>query len=110
MADTKKFSPTAAALSAKLTEHARRIADGGIVVDPDIQSRLAALRPRDIDAIRPPGVGTAGGVWVNDAGFCRRLGELVFDVSEETVDELSIRDYQVLQAVIYANFTHYMEH
>ena len=99
-------TPTARALSSRLTEILR--SNTGFI-DAGIQTRLKALRPRDIDAIRPPSLSDANGVWVNDPAFCRRLGAVLFDVSDETIDELSIRDYQVLLAAVYANFTSYLE-
>jgi len=99
-------TPTAGALSARL----RAILDkGNNFIDGELQSRLRALRPREIDAIKPPSIAEAGGIWVNDPGFCRRLGALLFDVSDETIDDLSLRDYQILQASVFANFTSYME-
>lgn len=103
-------TPTARALSSRLTEILRsNIERNTGFIDAGIQARLKALRPRDIDAIRPPSLSEANGVWVNDTAFCRRLGAVLFDVSDETIDELSIRDYQVLLAAVYANFTSYLE-
>lgn len=78
-------------------------------IDEDLIARLSALRPKDIDALSPPSIMAAGGLWVGDAGFCRRLGAVLFDVSDETVDDLSVRDYQIFLAVVSANFTEYME-
>lgn len=105
MADQAK-SPTVAALTARL----RGIEDAeNNFIDADIITRLTALRPKDIDALKPPSISAAGGVWVNDSGFCRRLGAILFNVSDETIDELSIRDYQVFLAVVYANFIRFME-
>lgn len=103
-------TPTAQALSKRLADILKsNIDNNSNFIDPALQVRLKALRPRDIDAIRPPSLAESGGVWVNDAGFSRRLGALLFDVSDETVDELSIRDYQIFLATVYANFTSYME-
>lgn len=99
-------TPTAAALSGRL---AAILAADNNFIDPKLQARLRALKPRDIDQIRPPSIAEAGGVWVNDASFCRRLGALLFDVSDETIDELSINDYQIFLAAVYSNFTSYME-
>lgn len=99
-------TPTAKALSERLNG----ILDGGTnFIDPSLQSRLQSLRPKEIDALRPPSIMTAGGVWTNDPGFCRRLGAWLFDVSDETVEELSARDYQIFHAAVAANFTRYME-
>lgn len=99
-------TPTAGALSARLRAI---MGAGNNFIDDGLQARLRALKPREIDAIKPPSLSEAGGVWVNDAGFCRRLGALLFNVSDETVDELSIHDYQIFQASVFANFTEYME-
>jgi len=100
-------TPTADALSARL--RAIMVA-GNNFIDDGLQARLRGLKPRDIDAIKPPSLAEAGGVWVNDAAFCRRLGALLFNVSDETVDDLSIHDYQIFHAAVFANFTDYMEH
>lgn len=99
-------TPTSAALSARL--HAIMEA-GNNFVDAEIMRRLESLRPDDIDALSPPSISEAGGLWVGDCGFCRRLGALLFDVSDETVGDLSVRDYQIFIAVVNANFIVYME-
>lgn len=99
-------TPTAAALGGRL---AAILAAGNNFIDQNLQARLKALKPRDIDQLRPPSIAKAGGVWVNDTGFCRRLGALLFDVSDETIDELSISQYQIFLAAVYSNFTSYME-
>lgn len=99
-------TPTAKALSERLN---KILNAGANFIEQDLQARLQSLRPKDIDALNPPSVMAAGGIWINDAGFCRRLGAWLFDVSDETVEELSARDYQILQAAVAANFTRYME-
>lgn len=101
-------TPTAAALSKRLQALLSRDGENKFF-DEDLQARLRSLRPRDIDAIKPPSIMACGGVWVNDAGFCRRLGALLFNVSDETVDDLSVRDYQIFTAAVCANFTAYLE-
>lgn len=99
-------TPTAKALSGRLN---KILGAGTNFIEADLQSRLKALRPKDIDELNPPSIIAAGGVWTNDPGFCRRLGAVLFDVSDETIEELSVRDYQILQAAVAANFTSYME-
>lgn len=99
-------TPTAQALSNRLNAILRA---GTSFIDTELQERLKLLRPKDIDELHPPSIMTAGGVWTNDSGFCRRLGAWLFDVSDETVEELSARDYQIFHAVVAANFTVYME-
>lgn len=103
---TPAVVPPSAALSARL---ATIVARKNNFFDADLIARLSSLRPRDIDALSPPSIMAAGGLWVGDAGFCRRLGAVLFDVSDETVDDLSVRDYQIFLAVVSANFTAYME-
>lgn len=98
--------PPSVSLSARLSAI---VARKNNFIDEDLIARLSALRPKDIDALSPPSIMAAGGLWVGDAGFCRRLGAVLFDVSDETVDDLSVRDYQIFLAVVSANFTEYME-
>ena len=98
--------PPSVSLSARL---AAILARKNNFLDEDLIDRLSSLRPKDIDALSPPSVMAAGGMWVGDAGFCRRLGAVLFDVSDETVEDLSVRDYQIFLAVVSSNFTEYME-
>lgn len=107
---TQSGTPTGAALSARLrqiVETSRK--NKGAMLDADLQSRLRALKPKDIDEIKPPGLTQCDGVWTNDPGFCRRLGAIIFDVSDETIDDLSLADYQIFHVVVAANFSRYLE-
>lgn len=100
------ITPTGAALSARLRQI---VARGKAMVDADLQGRLRNMKPKDIDAIKPPGLMQCEGVWTNDTGFCRRLGAILFDVSDETIDDLSLADYQIFHVIVAANFSRYLE-
>lgn len=102
----QKYSPTAARLVDAVRKIMKETKGKETLVHPEILAKMQAMRPADLDALKPPTI--SSGFWTDDIGFCKRLAGYIFEASPETIEEMPAGLYPVMLTIISQNFINFM--